>query len=56
MKLDRTSTDPVGVWDMYFCGLVSMTIHPGFNQPGTPTFTLTELAKIADQMIEERQK
>ncbi len=48
--------DDVVVWDIYFTGLVSMTIHPGFNQAGTYKPHLVELGELADLMMEERKK
>ena len=36
---------------IYYAGLVAFTIHPGFNQPGTYTPTLAELAKTAEEML-----
>lgn len=56
MELTRTSPHPVSVWDVYFCGLVSMTLHPGFNKPDTPNLTVEECAKLADAMLEEREQ
>ena len=44
------------VWDVYFAGLVSMTIHPGFNREGTEKPTLEECADMADKMMLERDK
>ncbi len=56
MELTRTSPDPVSVWDIYFCGLVSMTMHPGFEKENTHRPTLEELAKVADAMLLERER
>jgi len=43
-------------WDIYFAGLVAMTIHPGFNKPNTPKPTLEDLAEMADQMLKYRPR
>ncbi len=43
-------------WDMYFAGLVSMTLHPGFNKPNTPKPTIEECAEIADEMLKYRPR
>ncbi len=56
MELTRTSPHPVSIWDVYFCGLVSMTLHPGFNKPDTVRPTIQELAGVADLMLSEREK
>jgi len=55
MDLTRTSHHAVSVWDVYYCGLVSMTLHPGFRKE-TNVPTLTDLAAIADKMLIERSK
>ena len=44
------------VWDLYFAGLVAMTLHPGFNREGTVKPTIEDCAETADQMITERNK
>ncbi len=43
-------------FDIYYAGLVAMTLHPGFNRPDTITPTIRECANIALAMIEEREK
>lgn len=44
------------VWDIYFSGLVSMAVHPGYNREGTKPLTLKDCGIIADEMIKERNK
>jgi hypothetical protein len=56
MKTTRVSGHAVSIWDVYFTGLVSMTVHPGFNKPDTPSLSIADCAKIADAMLLEREK
>lgn len=54
--LNRIRTYRMEVFDLYFASVVAMTIHPGFNKPDTHKPTLNELAELAAQMIEVREK
>jgi len=43
-------------WDMYFSGIMSISLHPGTTRDkGTPR-TPEEAALIADAMLQERDK
>lgn len=46
---------PVTVWDMYFAGLVSIAMHPGYLRPGTARLSLEDCAELADEMVELRE-
>lgn len=39
------------VWDLYFAGLVSMSVHPGHLKEDGPGLSLKRCAEIADCMI-----
>ncbi len=47
--------DDKTAWDIYFAGLVAMTIHPGFQRPDTVKPTLEQCAEMADQMLKYRR-
>ncbi len=44
------------VWDIYFASLVAMTLHPGAGTRGHHKLTIEDCAKIADEMMEEREQ
>jgi len=44
------------IWDLYFAGLVAMSLHPGFSRPDTEEITIQDCADIADEMMKEREK
>ncbi len=46
----------MSVWDVYFCSIVGITMHPGYNKPETHKPSIEECAAIADQMLKEREK
>ncbi len=41
-------------WDIYFAGLVHMTMHPGYQKPGQIRPSLEDMATLADKMLEYR--
>ncbi len=41
-------------WDIYFAGLVAMTLHPGFQRPDVKKPSIFECANIADEMLKEK--
>jgi len=46
----------VTIWDIYFASIVAMQTHPGAGSRGHHKLTLSECAKLADEMIKERTK
>lgn len=44
------------VWDVYFTGIVSMTMHPGFLREDTEQPTLKQCAEMATEMMSIRRK
>jgi kynurenine formamidase len=43
-------------WDMYYSGIMSMSLHPGTTRDRPTHRTPEEAAEIADAMIRERDK
>lgn len=46
----------IEIFDIYFAGIVAMTIHPGFTRGDATPFTIAECSQIAQQMLVERDK
>lgn len=42
-------------WDMYFCSIVAMQEHPGFNREGAKPKSLAECRRTADLMLHMRK-
>lgn len=43
-------------WDMYLSAALSMSLHPGTTRDKATPRTPEEIAKIADEMLAERDK
>jgi len=41
-------------WDMYFASIVSMSIHPGTNRENAIKRSVEQCARLADEMMEQR--
>lgn len=41
-------------WDMAFCSLLGMNLHPGTTRDKSERKTMRELADLADEALKER--
>ncbi len=40
-------------WDFFFASLVGWSLHPGYLRAGTDKLTISDMALMADEMLEE---
>lgn len=43
-------------WDSYFAGVMSISLHPGTTRDAAIRRSVEDCAKIADEMLAERDK
>jgi hypothetical protein len=43
-------------WDTYFCGVMTMNMHPGTTRDGAQRMSIAECASKADEMLAERDR
>lgn len=43
-------------WDFYFASLAGWLLHPGYQKDGTVKPSLSEIALLADRMLEFRNR
>lgn len=53
---DQKSSWRALAWDTYFCGAVTMSLHPGTSREHAVKRSIQECASIADEMLKERDK
>jgi hypothetical protein len=44
------------VWDLYFCQVVGMNLHPGTSREGAKHLSLEECADLVDEMLRIREE
>lgn len=56
MSQDSAAAWRALAWDTYFCGAMTMSLHPGTSRENAVKRSIADCAEIADRMLEERDK